>query len=149
MLRFGRFGVVGASGLVVNMLLLAAFAELAGIHYVAAAVLATQGSTAWNLVLTERWVFSGRDHRRTVASRALMFFALNNAALLLRAPMLVALTEGLGIGYLASNLASLIALVVLRFALADTWIWAGATQTGATGAGAAAVAVEAPGAPSR
>jgi dolichol-phosphate mannosyltransferase len=101
-------------------------AELAGIHYLVAAILATQGSSAWNLLLTERWVFSGRDHRRGAASRAFMFFAVNNAALVLRAPMLVALTEGVGIGYLASNLATLIALVILRFALADTWIWAGA-----------------------
>ena len=123
-LRFGRFGAVGASGLVVNSVLLAAFAELAGIHYVFAAVLATQGSTAWNLMLTERWVFGGRDHRRSVASRALWFFALNNAALLLRAPLLVVLTEGAGIGYLASNLITLLVLAVAGFALADTWIWA-------------------------
>jgi dolichol-phosphate mannosyltransferase len=137
-LRFGRFGLVGASGLVVNTLLLAALAELAGIHYLVAAILATQGSSAWNLLLTERWVFSGRDHRRGAASRAFMFFAINNAALVLRAPMLVALTEGLGIGYLVSNLASLIVLVILRFALADTWIWAGPR-----------VAVDTPGARSR
>jgi dolichol-phosphate mannosyltransferase len=96
-------------------------------HYLVAAILATQGSSAWNLLLTERWVFSGRSHRRGAASRAAMFFALNNAALLLRAPMLVALTEGLGIGYLASNLATMIGLVILRFELAVSWIWAGRT----------------------
>jgi putative flippase GtrA len=52
--------------------------------------------------------------------------------------MLVALTEGVGIGYLASNFATLVVLVILRFALADTWIWAGS-----------GVAVEAPGARAR
>jgi dolichol-phosphate mannosyltransferase len=125
-LRFGRFGLVGASGLVVNTVLLAALAELGGMHYLLAAIVATQGSSAWNLLLTERWVFSGREHRRGAASRAVMFFAVNNAALLLRAPMLVALTEGLGIGYLVSNLVTLMVLVIARFTLADTWIWAGA-----------------------
>jgi dolichol-phosphate mannosyltransferase len=110
---------------------------------VLAAILATQGSSAWNLLLTERWVFSGRDHRRGAVSRALMFFAVNNAMLVLRAPMLIALTEGTGIGYLASNLATLIVLAILRFALADTWIWARSKQAGA--AGPVAVAVEVPG----
>ena len=36
-----------------------------GIYYVAAAILATQGSTLWNFCLTELWVFADRDHRRT------------------------------------------------------------------------------------
>ena len=57
---FGRFGVVGATGLVVNTLLLALFADVAGLYYVMAAILATQGSTLWNFTLTERWVFAGR-----------------------------------------------------------------------------------------
>ena len=60
-LRFARFGVVGATGLVVNTRLLAFFTELVGIFYVVAAILATQGSTLWNFCLTELWVFSDRE----------------------------------------------------------------------------------------
>ena len=45
-------------GLVVNTLLLALFAEVIGIFYVLAAILATQGSTLWNFCLTEAWVFA-------------------------------------------------------------------------------------------
>ena len=66
--RFGRFSVVGATGLVVNTLLLALFADVAGIYYVAAAILATQGSTLWNFCLTERWVFADRDHERSLTA---------------------------------------------------------------------------------
>jgi putative flippase GtrA len=126
--RFGRFSVVGITGLGVNTLLLAFFADVAGIYYVAAAILATQGSTLWNFCLTEGWVFGDRAHHRTRGHRALMFFAMNNAALLLRVPLLYALTTGLGVNYLVSNILSLAALTVIRFGVADAWIWAKAQR---------------------
>jgi dolichol-phosphate mannosyltransferase len=121
--RFGRFGVVGATGLLVNTLLLAALAGPLGVGYIAAAILATQGSTLWNFCLTEGWVFSDRQHRRSLAQRMGMFFFMNNVALPLRIPILFALTSVLGVHYLVSNLLSLLALTVLRFAIADSLIW--------------------------
>jgi dolichol-phosphate mannosyltransferase len=126
--RFGRFTVVGATGLVVNTLLLALFADVAGMYYVAAAILATQGSTLWNFCLTEGWVFADREHQRTRGRRAAMFFAMNNAALALRVPLLFVLTTGLGMHYLVSNILSLVALTVIRFGVADAWIWAKAQR---------------------
>lgn len=126
--RFGRFTVVGATGLVVNTLLLAAFAEVIGIFYVLAAILATQGSTLWNFCLTEAWVFAGREHKLSGGRRAAMFFAMNNAALALRVPLLVVLTSGLGINLLLANVLSLVALTLVRFGVADVWIWAKAQR---------------------
>jgi dolichol-phosphate mannosyltransferase len=123
-LRFARFGIVGLSGLVVNTALLAFFTDVAGIYYVLSAVIATQGSTLWNYCLTELWVFAGRDHRRSQGARMGLFFLMNNAALALRGPLLVLLTSGLGIHYAVSNVISLLALTVVRFTLADGWIWA-------------------------
>jgi dolichol-phosphate mannosyltransferase len=123
-LRFARFGIVGLSGLVVNTALLAFLTDVVGLFYVVSAVIATQGSTLWNFCFTELWVFSGRDHRRTRGSRLGLFFLMNNAALALRGPLLVVLTSGLGIHYALSNVISLLALTLVRFALADTWIWA-------------------------
>jgi dolichol-phosphate mannosyltransferase len=133
--RFGRFGVVGATGLLVNTLLLAMFAGPLGIGYIAAAILATQGSTLWNFGLTEGWVFSDRDHRRSFGQRIGMFFFMNNVALPLRIPILFALTSLLGVHYLVSNLLSLVALTVLRFAIADSVIWGRAGGTAGEMAG--------------
>jgi len=121
--RFGRFGIVGLTGLLVNTLLLAVLAGPLGIGYVAAAILATQGSTLWNFTLTEAWVFADRDHGRSLAQRMGMFFFMNNVALPLRIPILFVLTSALGVHYLVSNLLSLVALTLLRFAIADTVIW--------------------------
>ena len=126
--RFGRFTVVGATGLIVNTLLLAVLADVFGIYYAFAAVLATQGSTLWNFCLTEAWVFKGREHERSTGARVGLFFAMNNAALALRIPLLILLTSGLGINYLVSNILSLAALTVIRFGVADAWIWAKAQR---------------------
>jgi dolichol-phosphate mannosyltransferase len=123
-LRFARFGIVGLSGLVVNTLLLAFLTDVVGLFYVVSAVIATQGSTFWNFCFTELWVFSDRQHRRGWVSRMGLFFLMNNAALALRGPLLILLTSGLGVHYVISNIISLVALTLLRFALADTWIWA-------------------------
>lgn len=129
-LRFGKgfvqfvmFLLVGLSGLVVNTLALAFATELLGLHYLVSAVFATEVSTLWNFELTEHWVFSQKERREGARWRMLLFFAMNNAALLLRGPIIYLLTDQLGMYYLVSNLFSLVALTVLRYAVADRVIW--------------------------
>lgn len=133
--RFVRFGLIGTSGLFVNMFLLGAATEWLGIFYLLSAILATQGSTLWNFLLTENWVFSNENRQFGRTHRAAMFFAMNNAALLLRVPMLFVLTSLLGMQYMLSNLVSLVALMVLRYVTADRFIWRSAPATVPAGEG--------------
>jgi dolichol-phosphate mannosyltransferase len=122
--RFGRFGLVGVTGLAVNTLALAAFTDGAGMHYLWGALAATQVSTLWNFILTDRWVFPGPHRRGRLGVRFVAYAAMNNAALLLRGPLLVVLTDWAGINLLVSNVLSLCALTVVRYAFADRVIWA-------------------------
>jgi dolichol-phosphate mannosyltransferase len=122
-LRFIRFLVVGLSGLLVNSLVLAFGTELLGFHYLVSTVLATQGSTLWNFVLTEFWVFSGERQPSGRLARLMLFFLMNNAALLVRGPMIYVLTSILGIHYIISNLLSLATLTIVRYMVANKWIW--------------------------
>jgi glycosyltransferase involved in cell wall biosynthesis len=121
--QLSRFGLVGASGLVVNTVLLALFTEVFGLYFLVSAVLATQGSTLWNFVLTEKWVFRRSHGKHSVGWRAAMYFLVNNATLLVRGPLLVALVTVLSMNYLAANFVSLLALALLRYGLSDLWIW--------------------------
>jgi putative flippase GtrA len=127
--RLWRFAAVGASGLLVNTLALAALVDGAGLGYLVGAILATQGSSAWNFGLTELWVFGNRPLRGRRANRAARFLAVNNAALVARAPLLLLLASGLGVNYLVANGLSLAVLFLFRYSLAETWIWSRAAVT--------------------
>lgn len=131
-LRFGNqpsgrllaFLTVGASGVVVNSLLLAIATEWLSLHYLISAAVATLGSTVWNFILTEVWVFQNRPTAQGRPLRFILFLLMNVGALALRGPIMFMLTSGLGIHYLLSNLISLAALMLIRFAFADKLIWA-------------------------
>jgi len=122
-LRVTRFTVVGASGLVVNMLALALLTDVVGFYYLLSAILATQASTAWNFAFTERWVFAGRGLERSRTARLILFFGMNNAALALRGPALVVLVSAAGMHYLLANLVTLLGFTIIRYVIADAWIW--------------------------
>jgi dolichol-phosphate mannosyltransferase len=121
-IRMMKFGLVGVTGLVVNTLVLAFSAQVLGLWYILAAIVATQGSTLWNFAWTERFVFT-QDANYSPLRRLALFFAMNNAAFLLRGPIMYTLTSGLHVHYLESNIVSLAALMMLRFTTADRWIW--------------------------
>ncbi len=123
-LRFVKFGLVGLTGLAVNTALLALLTEVGGLYYLLAAVIATQGSSTWNFVLAERFVFRPSSDDRRRLARFVQFLFVNDLLLLMRGPVLVLLTSGLHVMYLVSNVITLAALTLARFGVADTWIWA-------------------------
>jgi putative flippase GtrA len=117
------FGLVGLSGLVVNTAVLwVLHDQVLHLHYLLAAVLATEASTTWLLVLTETVVYR-RGKPGTVASRGTRFFALNHLALLARLPILALLVDGIGIGVLLANAMTLALLFLVRFVVADAAIY--------------------------
>src|SRR5690349_9680715 len=121
--NFVRFLIVGLTGLVVNSGALYAFTELAGINYIISAAIATQVSTLWNFGLTETWVFGKRQTERPFLQRLVSFLVVNNLLLILRGPIMTWMVGRLGVHYLISNLVSLFVMTLLRYLLADKWIW--------------------------
>jgi dolichol-phosphate mannosyltransferase len=128
-LKFAGFTFIGATGLVVNMLVFWALAVQGDMQYLLAALVATQCSTLWNFLLTERFVFRGVRKRHGLGARTALFFVMNNIALLLRGPLLIVTISLLGVGPLTANLFSLLALTLIRFSIADVWIWAPERET--------------------
>src|SRR3954454_23214891 len=121
--RFVLFGLVGVSGIVVNSLALwALHMNVLQLHYLDAAALATQVSTLWNFVLTDRVVFRSRRRQDGGWGRMWRFFLMNNLALLLRLPLLAVLVH-IGLGVLWANLLTLVALFVVRYVISDRHIF--------------------------
>lgn len=121
--RFGRFGLVGISGLAINTILLMFWTEAIGIYYLASLFLATLGSSLWNFALSEYWVFKRSNLPGSRIGRCARFMAMNSAALLVRGPMVFFLTSLIGMNYLLSNLASMAILLLVRFVASDALIW--------------------------
>lgn len=133
-----RFFMVGASGLVVNTLAMM-FATFVGLHYLVAAAVATQTSTLWNFGLLETWAYKGREFRQQARwQRLTSFLLMNNAALLLRGPLMVFLIS-LNMNYLVANALTLIAIAFLRYAVSDSLIWRNSRATSPAVAVAASV----------
>lgn len=122
--RLLAFGLVGASGLVVNTAVLwLVTRQQASPHYLIGAIIATEASTTWNFALTERLVFRG-PKPGTVLSRGIRFYLLNHLALLPRLPLLALLVEWGSLPLLAANLVTLVLLFLVRFVIADSAIYA-------------------------
>jgi dolichol-phosphate mannosyltransferase len=118
----GAFGLVGLTGIGVNQLLLAALVDGAHVNYLLAAVLASGGSSTWNFLLTEHWVF--RRRRRTGALKRFMgYSALTLASTPLRLPILYVLTSLHGVHYLLSNLVAIATVFGGRYLVSDLLIW--------------------------
>jgi putative flippase GtrA len=131
-LRLGRgtkgraamgFAAVGASGLAVNGALFWALVELGGLALGLGAALATQGSTLWNFLGNERFVFRGTTQRGRPIGRFARYWAMNCALLLVRVPLIAVLTSALGMHYLLANQLTFAALFGLRFVASDRVIW--------------------------
>jgi putative flippase GtrA len=123
-----KFAVVGILGIVVNQAALYVFTEYFAIYYLWSAVLASQVSTLNNFILTELWVFRGREARGGLLFRYLAFNLLNISTLFIRVPVLFVLTDVFGIYYMVSNLIAIGVTFGVRYLIADNWIWAGRDQ---------------------
>ena len=117
-----RFGLVGISGLVVNTLALLMFGEGFDVYYLYAVIAATQFSTTWNFFLTEHYVFQPAT-KVGRWKRLLGFFALNNGALVVRGPIVVFLTETMGMHYAVGNFWSLVVVMLVRYAFSAGVLW--------------------------
>jgi dolichol-phosphate mannosyltransferase len=124
--RFVSFGLVGATGIVVNTAALWFFFHTLGWNHLLGAALATQVSTTWNFVLVDTMVYRKRAHG-TRLGRAVRFFIMNNVLLLARLPVFQFLIDR-GLDVLIANGITLVLLFVVRFVLSDRAIFASARQ---------------------
>ncbi len=122
--RFVAFGLIGATGLVVNTAALWFFYHVLGWNHLAGAALATQASTTWNFMLVDAGLYRKRANG-THLGRAVRFFLMNNVLLLARLPVLEVLVARGGLSVLVANGITLVALFVVRFVVSDRAIFAG------------------------
>jgi dolichol-phosphate mannosyltransferase len=119
--RFGAFLLVGASGLVPNLLVTALLLG-AGVHYALATGAATAVAASWNFVVADTLVFRDRRSRR-IHHRWLGYLGLGAADIAVRVPIVALLVEFAQVAPLPASVASIVVAGLLRFLVVDRWLY--------------------------
>jgi dolichol-phosphate mannosyltransferase len=127
-----RFGLVGMSGMAVNLLVLTVLLRLisrvpATTAQALAETVATQVAIVWNFALTEAWVFRATRASARRLGRMAGFWSVSMAALAVQLPLSHLLDAALKVGYVGATAAALVILVSARFALCRALLYGGAS----------------------
>ncbi|CAN5526149.1 hypothetical protein BH20ACT17_BH20ACT17_18610 [soil metagenome] len=114
-----RFGAVGASGYVVNLVVFALAHNLAGVHYQSAAVLAFGVALTNNFIWNRHWTFKAHDgHAGFQAAR---FFVISVVAFAFSLVALTLLVESLHVAKLPAQAIAIATATPLNFVGNKLW----------------------------
>ena len=123
--RWLAFNFVGAGGIAVQLVLLAALTA-SGVHYLLATAIAVEGAVVNNFAWHERWTWVDRTHRsaKQTFSRLVRFNASVGAISIVPNLVFMKILVGtFGIPYLAANLISITLCSVVNFFVSDRLVF--------------------------
>lgn len=121
--RLLRFGIVGATGVVVNTALLTLLVEVAGWDRLTAGVVATEGAVIGNFILNDRWTF--RDARASLPwpRRLWRYHAVALGGLAISVAAFAALLRLPALHYAVANLGAIGVATLWNYALNARFTW--------------------------
>jgi putative flippase GtrA len=123
--RLRRFVAVGTVAAGVQLLLLAAFVDLLGLHYLLGAVVAIELTIVIQFVLNNSWTFRPSRHRtlRSYAAGLARTNVVRGTAIPIQLAVLYALVRWAGLLYLLANAVAIGVSGVYRYYLDSRWTW--------------------------
>jgi dolichol-phosphate mannosyltransferase len=120
--RLIKFGIVGASGVVVNVGALYLFTEFARIPYFVASVIAIELSILSNFTVNLLWTWRDRSKEGTLWTTIVRYhIGAGATAFLGNYLILIALTEFFGMHYMISNLIGIAVGTFSNYLINDLW----------------------------
>jgi len=123
MKEFMKFGVVGGSGVLVNMGFFFIFTRYAGIRIEFASPLAIEISILTNFFLNNAWTFRKRDTRIGFGGRILRYHLVTAVAGLVNYLTLLLLANVFGMHDMIANLIGILLGTFINFFLNSMWTW--------------------------
>ena len=125
-----KFGLVGASGIVVNTGILYGLTEYLGIYYMISSLFAVETAIITNFILNDTWTFDGsnKSHMGKRWKRFISFQMISVCGVAINMAVLFALTEFAGIYYLISNIAGIIIAFIWNFLVNRHVTWKKKTE---------------------
>jgi len=102
--RLVKFMVVGFTGIIVNESILYFLTTVMGIYFLLSSLCGIEASIISNFILNDLWTFGNVQNRYGWGRRLARFHGVSIAGIIINITTLYALTVGLGINYLISNL---------------------------------------------
>jgi dolichol-phosphate mannosyltransferase len=128
--RLLKFGIVGASGVIVNMGFLYIFVEFVKLPYFIASLIAIELSIISNFSINLVWTW--RDRAKEVSFWTKIFryhVGAGATAIIGNYLILIGLTEWFGIQYLLSNLIGIAVGTACNFVVNDLWTFKDPAQS--------------------
>ena len=125
LLRFGKFCLVGLSGVLVNMGLLWLLTEVAGLFYLLSAAIGIETSIVSNFTLNDIFTFHDRRSSglKPLLRRLGKFNLVSLGGVGINLAVLWLLTEHLGLHYLLSNMCGIAVATLWNYSVNTMWTW--------------------------
>lgn len=124
-IRFVKFGVVGGSGVVVNMFLLWFCKEQLNLPLTISSLIAIAASIFTNFILNNYWTWkeNSETNKYSFINRLWRYYLSASVAAVVNYVTLILLSEYVGIHYLISNLIGIGLGTVINFGLGEFWVF--------------------------
>ena len=117
-----QFGLVGLSGTLVNLALLALLVT-AGLPHLLAALIATEVSIINNFVWNDRWTFKRAGGQSSLLDRFKRFQVVSSLTAILTLGLFTLLADGLHWNYLLAQFVAIGIATVVNFSVNSTFTW--------------------------
>ena len=118
--EFFKFGVVGLSGTILNLLVFYFMAGILGLHYMIAAIIAFVFAATSNYLLNKVWTFNEKIKDR-IARKFVQFFTVSVVTLGINLGILFALVEGIGMYYMFAQVISIMLSMIFNYVGNKFW----------------------------
>jgi dolichol-phosphate mannosyltransferase len=116
-----RFLLVGGSGTILNMVVLAGLHSGLGWSLIVGGVISNEAALIWNFFCHEHWTFAGDRHGNRV-TRFLRFQSVATGGIAISLTILNVL-DHFGVPYLLANAVGIVIAVVWNFLMSYRWAW--------------------------
>lgn len=123
--RVFMFGLVGLSGILVNMGVLFYLSEFVGLGLLIAGFFAIELSILNNFLWNDLWTFRSDQHHKLSSRwhRLILFHGVSAVPIIINLGLLYVFTQGFGIYYLTSNLIGILAVFAWNFFVNRRLTW--------------------------
>lgn len=121
--RWAKFGAVGATGILVQAVMLIFLLRVVGLHYLAATALAVEVSVLHNFVWHRKWTWA--DRPQSCAALMLLKFNLTSGAMSLvgNLVLMFVFVDQVKINAYAANLITIAICSLINFTLSDRFVF--------------------------